>query len=458
MSISKNKRVVVIGAGLAGLASAFELSEAGHDVTILEARAHSGGRVLTSRDSFSDAIVAEHGLGAFVPVQPDSAMAYIRRFNLPTAVAGASRLPPVYHFRGHRMVGPEDRIEWPLQLTGEEKRIGIVGMRSKYLKSAIRELEEAARAGWPPAVVAKYDQVSFTQFMAERGASPDAAQLLAITDWDMVGEDLAQRSALDVLSTLAAYSMFTAERYAIEGGNDLLPRAFAQRLEKQIRYGAMVNWVQHDAKGVTVHYTHGSIPNAIAAEYVVFAVPLPRLGLIRIEPALSQEKRTAIHQVHYASVARAFLQCRSRFWLEEGLSGMAFTDLPTTFLWDAAPHERVQRGLLQCFITGDRSRRFGAMGEERRLHHVLDAVHHVFPQIRENFEAAVFKCWDQDPYAEGAYPYFRPGQMSMLMPQLASAEGRLHFAGDHTAPILLHSLAQGALESGIRASREIEET
>ena len=70
--------------------------------------------------------------------------------------------------------------------------------------------------------------------MNANGSSPDATALLSILDWDMVGEDLRERSALDVLAQMAAYSSFTDVRYSIQGGNDLLPNAVASELGPRI--------------------------------------------------------------------------------------------------------------------------------------------------------------------------------------------------------------------------------
>ena len=79
----------------------------------------------------------------------------------------------------------------------------------------------------------------------------------------------------------------------------------------------------------------------------------------------------------------------------------------------------------------------------------------VFPGMRQNFEGGVSKCWDEDPWARGASSWYKPGQMSELWPHIARAEGRVHFAGDHTSTY--NRWMQGALQSGNRAAREVNE-
>jgi monoamine oxidase len=456
---SKEPTVVVVGGGLAGLTAAHMLMEAGCDVTLLEAQTRPGGRIRTSRDPFPDGLSAEIGAAAFVPVEPDLVMHYIKRFSLPLNKPEARVLPIVYHFRGKRMI--EDRaghLRWPQKLSNEEHQLGILGMRNRYLKLAADEIAAAlGGATENAATIEKYDQLSYADFMTAAGATHDAAELLSILDWDVVGEDLHRRSALDVLAQVAAYSTFTDARYSIDGGNDLLPMAFASELGHRVHYNAMVESIEQNQSAVTVHYTLGPIAKSLAADRVVIALPLARVAGIRFDPMLSAQKRNSIHDLGYASVSRAFIQCRRRFWIDEGLSGYAFTDLPITFMWDAAAAHHSGRGLLQCFMTGDRARRFAGLDDEERLLSTLENVQHVFPAIRDNFEAAVFKCWDEDAYSPGAFAYFKPGQISRCLPHLRQAEGRLHFAGEHLGPLLLRGLAQAAMESGRSAANEILE-
>ena len=81
----------------------------------------------------------------------------------------------------------------------------------------------------------------------------------------------------------------------------------------------------------------------------------------------------------------------------------------------------------------------------------------VHPELPRQFEGGRSKSWDEDPWARGAFAILRPGDVTRLEPHIARAEGRVHFAGEHTSPWLggwMHS----ALESGERVAREINET
>jgi monoamine oxidase len=95
------KKVLVLGAGLAGLVAAYELSKLGHDVTVLEARTRPGGRVHTLREPFSDGLYAEAG-AARIPDDHDLTHKYVKEFALPLEPFYPSRMNSLRFDRGRR--------------------------------------------------------------------------------------------------------------------------------------------------------------------------------------------------------------------------------------------------------------------------------------------------------------------------------------------------------------------
>jgi monoamine oxidase len=109
---------VVIGAGLAGLAAAYELQRAGHNVTVLEARPFPGGRVRTLREGFADGLYAEAGGQAYYPVPENYAAKYIEEFGLKSAPGGRGGLTTLWHVRGKNIQPPSGSLtDWPIDLT-----------------------------------------------------------------------------------------------------------------------------------------------------------------------------------------------------------------------------------------------------------------------------------------------------------------------------------------------------
>jgi len=88
-----------------------------------------------------------------------------------------------------------------------------------------------------------------------------------------------------------------------------------------------------------------------------------------------------------------------------------------------------------------------------RLEFVVDQSSRIFPDLRSQFEGGTSVSWSTDPWAKGAYAWFKPGQLALLPPRADAAEGRVHFAGDHTSA--LPGWMQGALASAQRVVQEI---
>lgn len=452
---ARPKKILVVGAGLAGLSAAYELTRAGHDVTVLEAQTRPGGRVQTLRDPFPDGLYAEAG-ATNVFDNHHWTLKYLREFALELDQFKPSNLATLYHVRGRRMVvRPGQNVDWPFELRPDERASGRRGIWEKYVSAALKELGDPEAAGWPHPSLAEYDRVTFTDFLRRRGASEGAVALLRLGVADHLGEGADAVSALNLLREFL-HRERRKQGFTVRGGTDLLPKAFAARLGEKIRYGAHVVRIEHGPRGVRARFRQAGATHKTEAEYLVCAVPFTLLRRMEITPPFSPAKRSAVEQLGYTSVTRVFLQTRRRFWLEEGLTGAATTDLPVSGVYDKTFNQPGSRGLLESYQSGRHARRTAALGEAERLSATLEGVAALLPSVKQNYEGGSSKCWDQDEWARGAYAWFKPGQMASLMPHVSSPEGRVHFAGDHASS--LPGWMHGALESGNRVAREIDQT
>jgi monoamine oxidase len=451
---SRRKSVVILGAGLAGLSAAYQLKRAGHEVTVLEARTRAGGRVHTLREPFADGLHAEAG-AMFIPESHDLTMQYVRLFRLPLVPVPMHQRLPVYYLHGKRInLNGAREINWPLNLSPEEKRLGLGGMTEKYVISVLQEMNDAASMNWPPEKLKKYDRLTYAEFLRSQGASDEAVRLLRLNDADLTGDGVDRVSALMVLRE-AALNLDSGRLFTIRGGTDLLPKALAARLNSKIRYGSAVVRIEHDARGVRVTYLQAGAHETISADYLVCTIPFSILKEIEVSPVFSPAKQRAIRELPYTSAARVYLQSRREFWASEGLGISAYTDLPVMAIVNSTLNQPGTRGILDAYMTGDHARRVTTMKETERLSFTLNYIERVYPQIRKNFEGGTSVCWDEDEWARGAYAWFKPGQMTDLLPHIARAEGRIHFAGEHASS--WPGWMQGAFQSGHRAAREINE-
>ncbi len=360
------KRVLILGAGLAGMVAGYELSQLGHNVTILEARMRPGGRVHTLREPFCDGLYAEAG-AARIPDDHDLTLKYIKLFDVPLEPMYPTKLSAVRLDGGpKRLAGPE----------GFTEALG-------------------------------------KNFGSELGGNP-------------------------------------ARWSKIKGGTDLFPKAFAQRLADKIYYGSPVVRIEQDANSVRAVFLHGSTPQTITADRLLCTIPFSVLRQVELPASLSQVKRDIISNQRYDAVSRVYLQAKKRFWEEKGMSGFAFTN-EAVEIWQPTWNQPGPRGILMTYARPGEAERIAGLKEADRISSTLTQLDGIFPGLRENFEGGTSKVWMEDEWSRGAWSFVNPRDFV----RITALEGRIHFAGEHLSS--WSSWMQGALWSGLRAVKEIDE-
>jgi monoamine oxidase len=444
------KRVVVIGAGLAGLVAALELKEAGYEVVVLEARSRPGGRIHTLREPFSGGLFAEAG-ATRIPDNHDLTLGYCRRFDLPLVPFRKSGPSTVYYLSGKRFVAARGQgIEWPVELRSDERNLSIGGLREKYVFPVLADAGGTADSlAWPPKSIAHYDGMTWVEFLASRGASPGAISLLTLGHArGMTGK----ASALSwIRSTLNSHGRGALSQ--IEGGNDRLPKAIAERLGGAIRYGASVRSIAASERGVKVAVLDRGSQAEVEGDELLCAIPFSILRTIDLAFECSGAKRTAIFSLRHTPCAKVCLETASRFWDGEHTDGFALTDLGISEIWNATGLQPGEGGILQAYMTGEDAVAVESLDDEARLRETLRQADLVYPGMQSSYRRGAFYSWTNDQWARGAWAYLAPGDTTAILPHLHTAEGRVHFAGDHTSP--WPGWMQGAIHSGKRAAREI---
>jgi monoamine oxidase len=336
-------------------------------------------------------------------------------------------------------------VEWPLALTAEERKAGVAGLTERYIDGVARSLGQSRPNAQLQRAIFRYDGLTLREFLLAEGLSRDAVHLLTLGLNADVGS--AAWWLLDVLNHQAAKTVSH-----IKGGNDLLPRAFAARLERCVRYGCPVIAIGQDDSSAWVAIERRGERQTIRADHVVCAAPFSVARKMFSEARLPADKEEVIGGQEYTPATKVFLQTRSNFWRRDGLSGFACTDLPLERLW--AFDRDDDRSLLIAFTEARGALRLDAMTSPERVEAVFADARKVFPKLFEEFEGGVSNSWGNDPWQRGAYAQYNVGQIRNIALN-ARREGRIHFAGEHTS--CWNGWMQGGLESAHRVIREINE-
>ena len=446
------KKVIVVGAGMAGLVAAYELLRAGHEPLILEGQQRVGGRIYTMREPFTPGLYAEAG-AMRIPRSHSLTMAYIAKFNLGVSPFTMGNPQAFFHLHGRRLRVADCEAD-PSCMgfdVAEHERGKTAG---QLWEQALRPLADKVRAegeaAWP-AIVTQYDQYSTREFLEANHWSEGAIEMFGLL---LNQEALMNASFVELLRE--ELGNYYSDMVRIDGGMDRLPYAFLPALRDRIRFGAKMFAIDQSPEAVTVHYRTDTGRARISGDYAILTVPFAVMRHVEVVQPFSRPKQRAIRQLHYDASAKVFVQCRRRFWEEDDgiFGGGTVTDLAIRNIYYPDHGRETGRGvLLASYTWSEDAQRWGSLSPADRIVQALENVAAIHPQIMTEYEVGASKMWHDDEFAGGAFALFEPSQQTLLHAHIIAPEGRIHFAGEHTS--LAHAWIQGAIESGLRAASEI---
>jgi monoamine oxidase len=461
-------RVVILGAGLAGLCAAYELEQRGHTCVILEAESsHIGGRVRTLR--FEDGLYGEAG-AMRIPAQHTLTRQYIKQFGLHLRKFINSNPEAYYYLRGKRARMKDVKQLYPLyDLTTVEREKLPDDMWANAHTRKLESLSERERADFFSPVIStegfrSVDRKSLLQLFQEDGLSADAIDLLISTfGYDVLTTaEAATESLAEELKHL-----WTQEFDEIVGGSARLPTAFADRLKAKPRLGCEVVRIEYDPLGkqAAAVYRERGKEHRVEGDFILCTLPFPVLNRIEVNPLFSAQKQKAIRELHYDTATKVLVVSARRFWETDDriYGGATFSDLPTVGTYypsdnaEAMDPQVSARSsvFLASYSWGQPARQLAILPHRARAQVVLNSLGRIHPQLgQENMvKRTASWCWSTHPWSGGGYAWFMPGQHTTLQQHIIKPEGRVHFAGEHCS--LNHAWMQGALESALHAVKEM---
>jgi monoamine oxidase len=435
---SAGKRVLVIGAGLAGLAAAHELASAGYDVTVAEARSRLGGRVVSFGDFVKGKIV--EGGGEFVGSNHPAWLAYAQRFGLKFLdVTEDKRRESPIALGGKRLSAKESRRLWfemEMAMPGLIADAAKTNAEQPWKSPNARELDLRTTANWVAGLkVSALCKLGLEAYLMGECGVPSAWQ-----------------SYLALLARIKGGGLekfwTQSEVYRCAGGNQQLAHKLAAAIgSNRVLLSTPVRAVKTRPQSAVV--TLGD-DKKMEVDDVILAAPPSTWKRIAFDPPLPAAllPQMGTHVKFLAAV-------KSRFWKSDGLAPNALSDGPVGMSWEATDAQHGdERACLTVFAGGNAADTAREWRPEDRAEKYLAALELLYPNVRAQFEKGLFMDWPSDPWTKGSYSFPAPGEVTTLGPMLHEGQGCLHFAGEHTC-YSFGGFMEGALQSGVAVAKRL---
>lgn len=401
--------VIVVGAGVAGLAAASKMDAAGVQYVVFEARDRIGGRIYTSRSPLWSGPVE---LGAeFVHGKPPAL--------------------------------------WDLLDNAQLRTLTVEGEQRCYENGRLEECEDIEEeAGGTLLDNPIAADIPFAEFLSSTHLSPTARRHVAGYIEGFNAADISKASTTALKRQQEAENAIHGdELFRILDGYDAVAAMLRRGLKKKLRLNAPVHSIRWREGDVEVRTN----PGGLRAKKAIVTLPAAVLksGAVEFDPPPCSFDKLAT-----GDVARVVLQFRKRFWNLETLSfvhapGEAF---PTW--WTQHP---VEWPMLTAWAGGPRAA--ALLDQGRVIENALESCTHIFglteTKLREQLIASHFYDWRADPFALGAYTYVAVGGLPTIERLAAGFEDTLYFAGEATDTEGHWGTVHAALTTGYRAAEQV---
>jgi monoamine oxidase len=464
----KGKKIVILGAGHAGMTAAYEMSKLGYECTILEARSFAGGRCQTARRGTTvEELGGEKEVCTFdegqyinpgpwrIPFNHRSTLYYTRKFGVPLEVMvnendaayayyqngnGPLKGKRVRHFevkadmRGHTSELVAKAVstgKFDGDLTPEDK--------AKFLEFLVSD-------GYLDKKELTYKGTGGRGFAVNPGAGIDPGPGVPSTIFPF--GDVLQSN---LWNTMHSVGEFVMQKTMFEpvGGMDGIAKGWVRNVGHMIKYNCEVEQIRQSDKSVTVNYvdTKTGKKGTISGDYAVCTIPLSVLR--GIDADFSAPFKEAMSGVAYMPVCKMGLQFKRRFWEEDDgiYGGHCITDIPGAQLVSlpSSNWQGTKGVILGYYNFADKAVEFSGLSLAERAEFCLDVGSKLFPQYRPEYETGFSLAWHRVKYNLGGWAEWSDDSRKRNYPKLLEADGRVYLAGEHLS--YLGGWQAGAIES-----------
>jgi len=452
----RRERVVIVGAGVAGLTCAYRLHQSGIASRVFEGNERIGGRTWTLRNFFADGQIGEHG-GEFISLGQGAVQKLAVELGL--SLVNVDRYETghdLYYIGGSIYTLAQAKADYAHVYGPLHEALRDAGYPTKY--------NHFTRAGLA------LDRITIVDWISANvpgGSESKLGRLLIATCEQEYGGDASAQSALNLIYLMGFESRRrfnldgTVEALHIVGGNDQLATRMAAALPPgAIESGAALVALRELSEGsLRCTFEQGGRTFDVDADRVCLGLPFTTLRHVDTRHVpFSALKRLAIDRLPMGTNAKLHLQFRRRLWTEQGYDGSSYTQLPYLASWEVSAAQPGREGILVGFPGGRRgvlpAPAHGPAPKEIAREY-LAGFERLYPGIERLWTGAAYlDVWAHDPWHFGSYSYYGVGNQTTFAGIEGVPEGNVFFCGEHTS-YDFQGYINGAVVSGERAAKEI---
>jgi monoamine oxidase len=423
-------QVIIVGAGIAGLAAAKDLQDSGYSVIVLEANNRIGGRIYTDRSLGFPLEIGANWIHSN-QLESNQLMSLKKELDLKTNISTLDPLDfKIFDKDGKVITLSEEDYE------KIEFRIGLVAYIASYIK--------------PSSTLGEV--IDFLKKLGLLSFAPDAVLKAFLQQLELGAAEDEENIPIGVLISESAYMEDAGEDEEVFGGFDQFTTHLSKNLD--IKLKSPVSKITYSSDGVKVFTNH----KTYIADAVVVTVSLGVLqkGLIEFIPNLPVEKKEAINNISWGSVNKVILRFPYNFWGRVENFFIEREDRHAFTTWFSS-EVMVNEPVIYSFFSGEFARNMETKTDNHIVAEAMKSLKIAYGNEIPEPEAHLISRWGLEPYILGSYS--APGHNqddSKLRAELANPiQNRIFFAGEATS-VLEYALTHGALNTGLREAKKIK--
>lgn len=444
-------RIVVLGAGMAGLNCAYQLKKAGYTAQVYEASKRSGGRMYSSKGVLASDLVTELG-GEFIDTEHKDMLKLCHEFGLPL-LDTLSKEEAAY---------TRDSFFIDGRFYTEDEVIAAFQPFQQRIAADIRSLPSVMTFEQYDGRTLYFDQLSIPAYFDSIGLHGFLRTGLEVAYLTEYGLEVGEQSAINFLylfvaNTAQAFQIFgtSDERYKVAGGNQRVTDALHNAVKSQVQLGHRLVRIRESAGGYLLDFNTEGASVTVPADIVVCTIPFSVLREVEMKVPLPQWKQNAINNLGYGTNSKLFLGFSKKVWRQHGHSAYMFSNGAIQTGWDNTQLQAGKAGGFTVYQGGLKGVQLGAGTPQSQAAPFVQQLEQMWPGCAKAYTGVAKRMhWPEHPFTKGSYACYKVGQYTSIRGAEIKPVGNLFFAGEHCSAYY-QGFMNGAAETGRMAAGEV---